>query len=108
MDVAVQDHHRVRMGQADLLEQLDATEGLEVKLRDEEICIGLREQADGLLGGRSREDTHGFRLEVTCGPLEEVRIIVGDNDRLLLDIWHKGLKVRALRAVPSPPWRSGA
>ena len=90
MDQAVENHHRVRKRQPDLLEQLDPADRFQMELRNEEVGGALRKKPQGLLGRAGRQDLHGSCLQMFARPVEEVRIIIGNDDGLFSGIFHRG------------------
>ena len=91
VDAAVEDDHRIGLGHADALQELDPVEGAHLEFGDEKVGAAVGKQFQGLIRGAGRHDLDGLGFEVPGGPLEEIGIVVRDNDRLFLQIFHIGL-----------------
>lgn len=93
----VENHHRIRVRHADALQQFNPVNGAEVEFRDEEVGTTLRKKLQGLVRGSGRQNFDRIGLQMLGRPIEEIRIIIRDNDRLFLGIFHIGLNLSAQR-----------
>ena len=101
--MSIENDHSVGLGQPDLFEQIETFNWTKIEFGDEEVRLFFVEKLKGISRRRCRNDLDGTRLQMLGSPVKKVGVVISDNDRLFLDICHKGLKIKALKKTAKFP-----